>query len=87
MKPSTKWVHGVKTQKEKKEIHSKILAALPAFKILKRIIEKEKKSGKNYRENKDKYDSSTWPYLQADGIGEERAYNNILKLIDIQLEE
>jgi len=87
MKTSVKWLSGTRTEVQRKEIKEKLASAIPAFELLKGIIEKEKKNSKSYRENKDKYTDSSWPYLQADGIGEERAYNNILKIINIKLEE
>lgn len=87
MKTSIKWFEGVKTPEQKKEIRASLLAAKAAFDRLADIIEKEKKSGINYRLNKDKYDMPGWAYLQADGVGEERAYNNILKLLQIRYEE
>lgn len=87
MKTSVKWFEGAKSDKDKQEIREKLLSALPAFELLKSIIEREKLSGKNYRSKKDAYDSPAWAYLQADGVGEERAYNNILKLLTIKVEE
>ncbi len=87
MKTSVKWFEGVKTEEEKKEVYAVLLSARPAFERLAKLIEKEKLSGKNYRAKKEHYDSAAWPYLQADGIGEERAYNNILKLLSIRFEE
>ncbi len=87
MKTSMKWFDGAKTEEERKEIRSALLAAKPAIDRLIAIIEKEKKAGVNYRLGKDKYENPSWAYLQADGVGEERAYNNILKVLHIKFEE
>ena len=63
-----------------------LLASLPVLKELGRILEEKKESSRKARTAKDKYDCASWPYLQADGIGEERAYDTILKLISIKVD-
>lgn len=87
MKTSVKWFEGAREEEQRKEVYAKLLSAEPAFKILREIIEKEKLAGLNQRAKKDQYDSPSWGLIQADGIGEERAYNNILKLLSIKIEE
>lgn len=44
------------------------------------LKEKIKVSNVNLR-NKDNYEKSSWSFLQADGIGYERALNEIISLI------
>ena len=87
MKISTKWIKHCKTQEERKIVLAKVQAARPAFELLQKMIKEEIASKRKNTNKKDRYESPSWAFYQADSMGEERALNSLLKLINIKNEE
>ena len=87
MKLSTKWVKHCNGEEEVKTVYQEVLTALPAFKVLKGLIEEEIANTNRKALKEAGYENSSWAYQQADCIGEERAYLHILKLLSIKIEE
>lgn len=87
MKLSSKWIKHARTPEQKKEVMAQILAAKPALDLLRKILEAEMLSKKKVSRTKEAYEMASWPYMQADMIGEERAYLSVLKLLSFNLEE
>jgi hypothetical protein len=87
MKLSSRWMKYARKPEEKKEVQAKLLAAKPALDLLRRIVEEEMISKGKAIKSKENYELAGWPFLQADAIGEERAYLSVLKLLTITYEE
>lgn len=79
-----KWA---KTEEEKKTFVGQALAAQPFIKKLINILEKDYDALEEQRVSREQYDKSSWPFYQADKIGEQRAYKKIIKLLNNILSE
>lgn len=73
----TGWISHLK-QEERDEFISNIMAASPVLERLQEIIEGLIDASETDMRKVDNYKLAAWPYLQADRIGEQRAYNKIL---------
>ena len=87
MKMSSRWIKHCRTDEERKEVIACLASAKPAFDLLYSLVEQEKASNYKIAKNKEAYEKASWPFMQADANGEERAYNSILKLLTITYEE
>jgi len=76
----TRWTTGL-TEQQKKDFSAQVVAAHPAMKKLVELIEEELKIAEKTIEDKENYTKAAWPYLQADQIGERRAYKKIVRLV------
>lgn len=69
------------TQEQKEEIEASFLAGgrfrERLIELLKSKIEDERRGARR----KDAYNSSAWPYMQADAIGYERALMEVISLL------
>ena len=84
MKIYTKWIKHLKGDDKQKEFLSQLMAAKEVITRLKTIIEEEIKSSSLNAKKKESYSNPNWAYLQADNVGETRAYNQILKIISFE---
>lgn len=85
MKIYTQWIKHLKSKKEKEDfLNIILLPAIPALERLQEIIEGEKRNTQVLANSKDTYKNTNWACLQADALGEQRAYNNILRLISLK---
>lgn len=66
----------------KNEFTSQVLASQPVIKRLAEIIVDCLEESRELMKSKDNYSKSSWPYLQADLLGEQRAYERVYKLLD-----
>lgn len=77
----TAWTAGLKEQ-EKKEVVEDFKAS-PALRArLTQMLTKKIDSERTSSLSKISYDSPSWPYLQADTNGYERALREVISLID-----
>jgi hypothetical protein len=83
---STTWTkHLPKTEQE--EFRKAMLAARPVLTRLKVLLEEALAASQKEQLSKVCYKSSSWPMYQADCIGEQRAFQKIIKLITLDEEK
>jgi len=70
------WFNGTKDEKERDAVKQDIALAQNALKRMKGILVKKQKSNLSTD-----YDKASWPFLQADTNGYNRALLEVLKLI------
>ena len=80
----TAWLKGAKTPEAKKERQAIIVAANPALKLLKEILEYELNNLEDNELKSDVYNASNWAYLQADINGAKRTYRKVIDLLPIE---
>lgn len=56
-------------------------AGITFIKKLLKVLEDKKEASTKYSRSKENYSNSSWPYLQADAIGYERALSEIISLL------
>jgi len=69
------------SDKDRAEMKANILAAKPAMHRLITLLESDLSGAKRESKSKDKYSLASWPYLQADLIGTQRALERVIELI------
>lgn len=84
MKIYTKWIKHLKGDDRQKEFLNRLMASKDVLNRLQTIIEEEIKSSSVNAKKKNSYSNPNWAYLQADNVGETRAYNQILKIISFE---
>jgi hypothetical protein len=84
MKISNTWIKNLKDKKEEQEFQAALLSSRRVLKRLEEIIEQDISACDKAMLDKNNYSKAAWPYKQADGIGEKRAYTKILNLIKIE---
>lgn len=73
---------------KKHEFQINVSAAQPVIRRTREILQKKLEASQKEMLTKEGYSSASWPYLQADLLGEQRAYATILDLIqNIIIEE
>jgi len=77
----TTWTKGLSEQ-HKKDIVSNIRASQPFIKRAVEVIEDKLAVSEQLMTSRDSYDKASWPYFQADLLGEQRAYRKILDLLN-----
>ena len=75
------WSLGLDPEKTK-EMEREFTEASLLRKRLIKILEDKIDTTRNSARNKEHYVSASWPYLQADLIGMERAYSEIISLLE-----
>lgn len=80
MRISTQWLKGLK-DKDKETFKKKLAAQQKIFKVLQNILEEKIEVSIKEGRQKEKYDKASWPFYQADKIGEQRAYQEIIDLL------
>jgi len=80
---SSKWTSNI-PKDELKDLEASIIAAIPAFKRLKKLLEDRRSSAEVERLSKNTYESPAWACYQADANGYTRAINEIIKLIEVE---
>jgi len=79
---NTRWTKHCKTEEERAEAKANLLAAKPAFDILKRLLDEEIRTVTKESKAKDNYAKAGWAYLQADLLGSLRSLEKIKELLD-----
>lgn len=78
----SKWLAGLSDQ-EKEDLKASIIAASPAFKRLKTLLEGKYDESRTSQLKRDTYDKAAWPYYQADCNGYQRAIQEMINLIEV----
>lgn len=76
----TVWTKGF-TGKKLEEVKKDFLSSSLIRERLQTLLEDKINASRKANISKDAYDISNWAYLQADGIGYERALNEVISLI------
>lgn len=76
-----KWLKGLKTDEEKKEFKSNILAAIRVLEKLEEIIDDDIKSLEKKAYSLESYDKPKWDCYQADLMGSIRTLNAIKEIL------
>lgn len=76
----TCWLKGLDAD-QKEEIELSFKSSIIARKRLKSILEDKLNSNTTNMRQKVNYELSSWPLLQADALGYERALHEVIKLI------
>ena len=79
---SSYWLKGV-NEKDKEELKQSILLASIPLNRLKEIIKEFLEVSTKESRKADKYELPAWSEYQADKIGEQRAYEKIIKLLEL----
>lgn len=66
---------------QKEEMVREFKASAHLRKRLTELLEEKRKTNKTYASSKDRYELSSWSYLQADAVGFERALTEIISII------
>lgn len=74
------------TEAEKLERETILRGCAPGFKIMKDVLEKRLKDKTN-KLLESSYGVANWSHLQADQIGEARAYKELLELLTLDQEK
>ena len=77
----TKWTAHLPKEKQT-EFKMAVSGAQPVLRRLHKLIEEENKSSHNKMLEPEAYHTASWAYAQADSLGEQRAYQRVLKLLD-----
>lgn len=77
----TDWYKGLKTDADRPERAKEVRSGLPALRILKSILETKLDQLEGSHTTKQKYDSPSWAYLQADYVGNKRCLQEIIQLL------
>ena len=67
---------------KKHEFHINVSAAQPVIRRTRDLLKKKLEASRKEMLSTDGYSNAAWPYRQADLLGEQRAYNTILDLIN-----
>ena len=78
-----RWTKGL-DETAKKEMQAQLLASSNILGRLEKLVLEDIVASKKSQASKESYESPSWAYLQADSTGEIRAYNKILKLINLK---
>lgn len=68
-------------KQELEDFRGSFAASKVARKRIAEVLQKKIDSNHVYATSKDRYDSPSWPYLQADSVGYTRAIKEIISLI------
>jgi hypothetical protein len=77
----TDWYRGTKGEAQKTERAREVRSSLPTLRILKSILEGKLEQLELDHAKKDKYDSPSWAFLQADYVGNKRCLQEIIQLL------
>ena len=69
------------TDEQEKDFRSSISSSVPVLKQLRMIVKEDKKASETSQSSRE-YTDASWAYSQADSIGEKRAYDKVLKMIN-----
>lgn len=79
------WFKHLKTPEEQAKFKENVLGAKKILDRLQEICYNRVQNGKPT--SLKSYESPSWSYLQADRVGYERAYNEIISLLDINSDQ
>lgn len=69
------------TESQKRELIQEFSSSLLFRKQLIQIMKEKMQTNSSYLRSKERYNSPSWNLLQADGIGYERALNEVISII------
>lgn len=78
----TEWFKHLKTKEEQEKFKEVVNSSTLILDRLREIVYNRYKNGNSI--SIDDYDSPSWAYKQADRLGEQRAYEFILSLLNIE---
>jgi homoserine dehydrogenase len=84
MKIQTRWIKHLKTDELKKEFLTKLAAADDVLSRIKTLIEEDIVTANKKSLAQEGYENPNWAFYQADLLGEMRAYNKVIRMIDTQ---
>lgn len=76
----TRWTQGLSPEK-KEEVKREFLASALVRERLISILEDKIETTRKGSISKDAYNSANWAYLQADAVGMERAFEEVISLL------
>ena len=82
----TRWTKGL-TDQQKQDWYAQVKAAQPVLKKLSEIFQEDLNTSLSRLKNRDHYDKASWPYFVSDLLGEQRAYEKSMILINNLIEE
>lgn len=83
MKVSQTWLKDCKSEDDKQKRREQLLVSVHTLGVLKDIL--RGKLEENYRtQRQNSYSDAAWPLKQADHIGSQRAYKEIIDLITLE---
>lgn len=81
------WFSHLRSPEEKKEFKEKIVASYEVLERLEDILETYLDEAEQRQEKLENYELSSWPYLQADAVGEKRIIKKLLNVINLTRQE
>ena len=75
------WLQNCKTEDQKKDMRVALASGRPAFERLQEILKQRLSASYDQQRSKTNYDDSNWAVKQADFIGCQRTYKEILDII------
>lgn len=75
------WTKGL-TEDEKREFKLQVSSAQPVLKKLIKTFEEDLQQSRKRQLNTNNYENPSWPYQQADFVGEQRTYTKAVELIN-----
>lgn len=79
------WMKGASPQ-EKEDRRELVSTAKPTLRVLKKVLELKLKEKQDLAASGKDYASPSWPYLQADHLGEQRALQYVIDLLTLDQE-
>lgn len=81
---STRWTKHLKAKADKEEFRKEVIASRHVLKVLKSLLEEDLRASQTSQESEEGYALPSWPYKQADAIGEQRAIKKVIKMITLE---
>lgn len=80
------WTKGL-SEEDKKTFYLQVSAAHPVLRKLVKTFEEDLQQSRKRQLVSSNYEASSWPYQQADFVGEQRTYNRVIELISNLISE
>lgn len=77
----TRWTKNLSDQ-DKKQWIADVQAAQPTLKEVVKLLKEDLKSSSIRLKERDSYDKASWPFYVSDLLGEQRAFEKAIKLIE-----
>jgi len=79
----SEWFKYLEAKDQKKQLEAKIREAREVLNVLDKIVEEKNDSSRKHSLEIKNYDNASWPYLQADAVGYQRALEQIRTYLNI----
>lgn len=80
------WLKGATGAQEKEDRRELVATAKPTLRVLKKVLEQVLQEKQAAAAGTKSYESASWPYLQADHLGEQRALLYVIDLLTLDQE-